>query len=78
MQLSGVVCKKVVLGNFAKFTGKHQCQISFLIKLQAKAKACNFMKKETLAQLFSCEFWDIFKNTILYRTPPVATSLLLI
>ena len=28
-----------------------------------KEKACNFIKKETLAQVFSCEFWDISKNT---------------
>ena len=26
-------------------------------------EACNFIKKETLAQVFSCEFWEIFKNT---------------
>ena len=25
-------------------------------------KACNFIKKETLAQVFSCEFREIFKN----------------
>ena len=27
--------KKVVFKNFAKFTGKHSCGVSFLIKLQA-------------------------------------------
>ena len=26
-------------------------------------EACNFIKKETLAQVFSCEFWKISKNT---------------
>ena len=26
-------------------------------------EACNFIKKETLAQLFSCEFCEISKNT---------------
>ena len=26
-------------------------------------QACNFIKKETLAQVFSCEFCEIFKNT---------------
>ena len=25
--------------------------------------ACNFFKKETLAQLFSCEFCKTFRNT---------------
>ena len=34
------------LKNFFKFTGKHQCQ----------ASTCNFIKKETLAHVFSCEF----------------------
>ena len=28
-------CKKGALRNFAKFTGKHLCQVSFLIKLEA-------------------------------------------
>ena len=35
---------------------------------------CNFIKKETLAQVFSCEFCKISKNTFSYRTPPVAAS----
>ena len=29
-------------------------------------------KKETLAQVFSCKFCKISKNTFSYRTPPVA------
>ena len=32
-------------------------RVSFLIKLQADA--CNFIKQETLAQVFSCEFCGI-------------------
>ena len=39
-----------------------------------KAENCNFIKKETLAQMFSCEFCEIFKNTFSYRTPLVAAS----
>ena len=27
-------------------------------------QACNFIKKETLAQVFSCEFFEISKNNI--------------
>ena len=34
----------------------------------------NFIKKETLAQVFSSEFWEISKNTFLKRTPLVAAS----
>ena len=29
---------------------------------------------ETLAQEFSCEFCETFKNTFSYRTPPVVAS----
>ena len=34
----------------------------------------NFIKKEALAQVFSCKFCKIWKNTFFYRTPPVAAS----
>ena len=47
-----VFCEKGVLRNFTKFTGRHLWP-----------EACNFMKKETLAQVFSCEFCEISKNT---------------
>ena len=50
-------------------------RVSFLKKLQVEA--CNFIKKETLAQVFSCEFWDIFKNTFFHRTPPAAACVFL-
>ena len=33
-----------------------------------------FFNKETLGQVFSCEFCEISKNTFFYRTPVVATS----
>ena len=52
-------CEKGVLRNFAKLTGKHLCQSLFIIK-------------ETLAQMFSCEFCEISKNIFFYRTPHVA------
>ena len=29
-----------------------------------KPDACNFIKKETLAQVFSCEFCEISKNIL--------------
>ena len=32
--------------------------------MQLQVKACNFIKKETLAQVFSCEFCEISKNTL--------------
>ena len=67
-----VFCEKGVLTNFAKFTRKHLCESLFLIKLLADTD--NFIKKETLAQVFFCEFYKIFKNTFSCRTPPVAAS----
>ena len=38
-----VFCKKVVLRNFTKFTGKHLCQSLFLTALVA-ASVCNVVK----------------------------------
>ena len=57
-----VFYKKGVLRYFTKFTGKHLYQSPFLIKLP---EACNFIKKDTLAQVFSCEFSEISKNSFL-------------
>ena len=34
-------------------------------------EACNFIKIETLAQVFSSDFCKISKNTFFYRTPLV-------
>ena len=59
-----VFCKKGVLENFSKFTGKDLRQSLF------------FIKKEILARVFSCEFYEISKNTLFYRIPPVAAFLL--
>ena len=64
-----VFCEKGVLRNYAKFTGKHVCQSLFFNKVAGGA--CNFLKKETLTHVFSCEFCEISKNTFFYRTPLV-------
>ena len=58
--------KKVVLENFAKFTGKYLC----------RPQACNFINQETLAQVFSCEFCKIFKNTFFTEYPQTTASIL--
>ena len=47
------------------------------IHKKVRALACNFIKKETLAQIFSCEFCEISKN-FLQRTPLVAASVFLL
>ena len=67
-----VFYKKVFLKISQNSQESTSARVSFLIKLQAKG--CNFIKKETLVQLFSCEFCEIFKNTFFYRTPLVAAS----
>ena len=36
--------------------------------------ACNFIKKETPTQVFSCEYHKMFENSFFYGTPPVAAS----
>ena len=36
--------------------------------------ACNFIKQEALAQVFFCEFCQIYKNTFSYRKPLAAPS----
>ena len=41
-------------------------RVSFLIRLQAEV--CNFIEKDTLAQVFSREFCEICKNTFLQNT----------
>ena len=41
-----------------------------------EAQACNFIKKETLTEVLSCEFCEIAKNTFSYRTAPVAASVM--
>ena len=43
-------CKKGVLRNFVKFTGKHLCQSLFLNKVAES------LKKEALAQVFPVNF----------------------
>ena len=50
--------KKDFLKNLTKFTVKHLHQ-----SFQSLISACNFVQKETLAQVFSCEFCKMFKNT---------------
>ena len=64
--------KKMFLENSQKFTGKHQCQSLFFNRVAGLG--CNFIRKETLAQVFSCEICEFSKNIFLHKTPPVAVS----
>ena len=57
-----VFYKKSVLRDFTKFTGKHLCQ-SLSFNKVAGLSSATFLKKR-LAQVFSCEFYEIFKNNV--------------
>ena len=56
-----VFCKDGVLRNFAKFTGKHLFQNLYFNKVAGVV--FNFIDIKTQAQVFSCEFFKISKNT---------------
>ena len=65
--------KKVFL-EISQNSQENTCAIvSFLIKLQA---ACNFIKKETLAQVFPVNVVKFLRTSFLHRTPLVAASVL--
>ena len=55
--------KKVFLEISQNLQENTCARVSFLIKLQALA--CNFIKKETLAQVFSYEFCETSNKTFL-------------
>ena len=67
-----VFCLKVFIEVWQNSLKNASAGVSFLIKLQALA--CNFIKKETLVQVFSYEFCEISENVFSYRTPPLAAS----
>ena len=50
-----------------------RCLVKKLL-LKISPETWNFIKKETLAQVFSSEFCKVFKNTFFYRTLLVAAS----
>ena len=58
--IGGVLLKMVFLEILQNWQENTCARVSFLIKLQALA--LNFIKKETLAQVFSCQFSQISKN----------------
>ena len=57
----GVLWKKVFLKILQNSLENTCARVSLLKKLQAFG--CSFIKKETLVQVFSCEFRETFKNT---------------
>ena len=66
--------KKDVLKSFSKFTGKHLCLRLSQINLQPQV--CNLIKKQTLVQVFFCEFCEISKKSFFHGIPLVAASVI--
>ena len=72
-----VFLRKGVLKMCSKFTGKYPRRSAISIKLKsnfieiALRHGCRnaIIKRETLAQVFTCEFCEISKNPFFYRTP---------
>ena len=60
-QSPGGVLEKSVLKISPNSQENTYARVSLLIKLQATV--CNFIKKDTLAQVFACECCEISKNT---------------
>ena len=64
--------KNVVTKNVPQFFYKthrksHESHFYYSCRLKGEGGGgrggCNLIKEETPAQVFSCEFWDIFENT---------------
>ena len=69
--LKSLTSNKSTIEQKSKYLSIHQGTRK---RSEAVAPACNFIKKETLPQVFSCEFCEISKNTFSNRTPPVAAT----
>ena len=63
----GVLQEKVFLRILQNSQENTCARVSFFIKMQAWT--CNFIKKETLAQVFSSEFCKTFKYTFFKEHP---------
>ena len=67
--IRGVLLEKLFLEISQKFT-ENICQSLFFNKVaDLRPQACNFIKKETLTQVFSCGFCEISKVVFFLRVP---------
>ena len=65
---SQIIFEISVLKYFAIFTGKHLCWSLW------KPEGLQLYQKQTPTHVFSCKYCNIFKDSFLYRTPPVNAS----
>ena len=70
---SQLLFKIGVLKDFANLPRKNLCWNLFLIKLQA-SRPETLLKRDSNAGFFLRNLWIFKKNTLLYRTPPLAVS----
>ena len=63
-----------IISNLDHKSDAPQTTCVYFTETVAQTWANNFIKTETLVQVFSCEFCEISKNNFSYRTPAVATS----
>ena len=69
--------RKGVLTDFCEIPRKTFVRESLFNKVVYRPATCNFTKKETLAQMFSCELYGILKSTHFaeqLRTPAFEAS----
>ena len=66
--------KKLLLNISQNWQLNNCARVLFFVKLQAKT--CNFIKKETLTQVFFCEFYEIFRNNFFHKAPLAAASVM--
>ena len=67
-----MLCKIGVFKNSTKFILKHLCW-SFLFNKVA-GLTCSFLRKETMVQLFLCEFCQILKEMYFVKHLPTITT----
>ena len=67
--MAKLVSLKILFPTFQQIQYSKSCNWN---NIETGPEVCNFIKKETLAQVFSCEFCEISKNAFFHRTPPVA------
>ena len=64
-----------ILSNFMFIFGKKFSHFQNMIDQNGNLlQAFNFIKKETLTQVFSFEFCEVSNNAFSYRTPPLSAS----
>ena len=67
-------CRSSCLQLFSKIGVLKFWQYSEKSTFVAGLQGCNSVKKRLQTQVFSCEYYEIFKNSFFYRHPLVAAS----